>query len=299
MGPHVSDDVCGCDALFRPPSIRTLRPRWRGRRESNSQAFCHPNSVHPVMAYGQTFVINTASAPPPPPSCLHLRVNRLCQLVQCQTLAVNIMMDVDRASGAAKRWRERRLRSWWRHEAQRISATLATARHHSAGPPVMTRREEQQEEEEHATNGHRTLLSWGRGRSSCRQLRGRRRRSRSVTWLPRLLARRGASGGARRAGPGHGPIPPPTVSPGWRGGGGELDQLEGDLALKEGRVLDELQRGPGHGPRDTGDLVLALPCGKAAVVWFVAKEEVTKRKEKRERKKRRKRRRRRMWCTSL
>ena len=36
----------GRDAIFRPPSIRTLRPRWRGRRESDFQAFCHLNSVH-------------------------------------------------------------------------------------------------------------------------------------------------------------------------------------------------------------------------------------------------------------
>ena len=48
------------------------------------------------------------------------------------------MMDVDRATGAAKRRRDRRLRSWWR-------------RHHSAGPreEVVTRREERQEGEVH------------------------------------------------------------------------------------------------------------------------------------------------------
>ena len=81
--------------------------------------------------------------PQPPQSCLHSRVNRLCQPVQCQTLAVNIMMDVDRATGAAKRRRDRRLRSWWRHEAQSVAAALTTACHHSAGPPVVTRCEKQ------------------------------------------------------------------------------------------------------------------------------------------------------------
>ena len=69
--------------------------------------------------------------PPPPPSCLHSRVKRLCQPVQCQTLAVNIMLDVDRATGAAKRRRERRLRSWWRHEAQSVQAAVVSALHHS------------------------------------------------------------------------------------------------------------------------------------------------------------------------
>ena len=74
------------------------------------------------------------------------RVNRLCQPVQCQKSAVNIMMDVDRASGAAKRRRERRLRSCWRHEAQSVAAALASSRHHSAGPPVVTWCEEVERE---------------------------------------------------------------------------------------------------------------------------------------------------------
>ena len=37
----------------------------------------------------------------------------------------------DRASGAAWRRRQRRLRSWWRHEQQSIAAVLATVSHHS------------------------------------------------------------------------------------------------------------------------------------------------------------------------
>ena len=37
----------------------------------------------------------------------------------------------DRASGAAMRRRQRRLRSWWRHEQQSIAAVLATVTHHS------------------------------------------------------------------------------------------------------------------------------------------------------------------------
>ena len=34
-------------SIFRSPSIWTLRPRWRRRRESDSQMFCHRNQVHP------------------------------------------------------------------------------------------------------------------------------------------------------------------------------------------------------------------------------------------------------------
>ena len=37
----------------------------------------------------------------------------------------------DRASGAAWRRRQRRLRSWWRHEQQTVAAVLATVTLHS------------------------------------------------------------------------------------------------------------------------------------------------------------------------
>ena len=47
------------------------------------------------------------------------------------TSAVGVSMDADRATGAAWRRRQRRLRSWWRHEKQTVSAELATATHHS------------------------------------------------------------------------------------------------------------------------------------------------------------------------
>ena len=42
-------------------------------------------------------------------------------------------MDAERASGAAKRRRERRLHSWWRHERMTVAAELAVALHHSRG----------------------------------------------------------------------------------------------------------------------------------------------------------------------
>ena len=46
-----------------------------------------------------------------------------------RTLSGRLMAD--RASGAAWRRRQRRLRSWWRHEQQTVAAVLATVTHHS------------------------------------------------------------------------------------------------------------------------------------------------------------------------
>ena len=43
-------------------------------------------------------------------------------------------------AGSAKRRRERRLRSWWRHERMSIACTLAEALHHSSGSPEYDRR---------------------------------------------------------------------------------------------------------------------------------------------------------------
>ena len=48
------------------------------------------------------------------------------------TSAVGVSMDADRATGSARRRRERRLRSWWRHERMSIAAALVEATHHSA-----------------------------------------------------------------------------------------------------------------------------------------------------------------------
>ena len=44
------------------------------------------------------------------------------------------MSDVERASGAARRRRERRLRSWLKHERQTVRMVLAETFHHSSAP---------------------------------------------------------------------------------------------------------------------------------------------------------------------
>ena len=48
--------------------------------------------------------------------------------------AVDMMDDVERGSGAARRRRERRLRSWLKHERQTVRMVLAETFHHSSTP---------------------------------------------------------------------------------------------------------------------------------------------------------------------
>ena len=61
----------------------------------------------------------------------------------------------------------------------------------------------------------------------------------------------------------------------------DLDELVGDLAVKEGQLLAELQRERGEAVRITRETWSSLSRG-TAVVWFMAKEKVTKWKEKKE-----------------
>ena len=59
-----------------------------------------------------------------------------------QTFAVDMMDDVERVSGAARRRRERRLRSWLKHERQTVRMVLAETFHHSSAPFPPTLKEE-------------------------------------------------------------------------------------------------------------------------------------------------------------
>ena len=101
-----------------------LRPAGRecrvaGRRESSLPCVLPPESGATVMAYGLTFVINSPSAPqppepPPPPHRLNMPVH-------------------GEHAGAARVRRERRVRSFWRHEQMAIQMVLAAVQHHSHG----------------------------------------------------------------------------------------------------------------------------------------------------------------------
>ena len=53
------------------------------------------------------------------------------------------------------RRRQRRLRSWWRHEQQSIAAGLATALHHSVQRPVL-KKQEWEDAEYVASRGQKT-----------------------------------------------------------------------------------------------------------------------------------------------
>ena len=67
------------------------------------------------------------------------------------------MMDLcgQHSSGAAQRRKQRRLRSWWRHEHQSIAAALATSLHHSSRGQRKARAGEE-ESELHCTAKFRT-----------------------------------------------------------------------------------------------------------------------------------------------
>ena len=69
--------------------------------------------------------------PQQPHTGVSLKRSRTSVFPFCATLAVDMPVHGDGASGAAKRRRERRLRSWWRHEAQSVQAAVVSALHHS------------------------------------------------------------------------------------------------------------------------------------------------------------------------
>ena len=93
-----------------------------------------------------------------------LTAARTCLVCFSKTLAGN-MADVA-CTGAARRRRERRLRSWWRHERMSIAMALATVEHHSYGPTAND-----------ALRGQRTVTRAGEGevREEHQALRGQTR----------------------------------------------------------------------------------------------------------------------------
>ena len=78
---------------------------------------------------------------------------------------------------AAQRRRQRRLRSWWRHEQHSIAAALATSQHHSAlrgqkkaraGEGFRVELYGEDLEASPSPGGRRRVLSDGRGSCACR-----------------------------------------------------------------------------------------------------------------------------------
>ena len=106
------------------PAIRAGK-EWRGRRESGSQAFCHPDSKQAAVWRGQTRHRSKTSAPPPPPP----KAQPGCSVFVVPFLS---SADVAHAESAAKRRRERRLRAMLRHERWSVAMALAEFTHHSS-----------------------------------------------------------------------------------------------------------------------------------------------------------------------
>ena len=109
------------------------------------------------------------------------------------------MMSGERDAGSAKRRRERRLRSWLRHERMTVAAELSAALHHSRvggrephvglrAPKTDSTGVEEEVHEAYVVHGNRSDLLRGSGPHLCLRWPGRRRQSRSVTWLRGCLS---------------------------------------------------------------------------------------------------------------
>ena len=155
--------------LVAPPAIR-VEKGWRGRRESDSQVTCHPIHCMTAVWHGQTRYTSTTSAPPPPPPHLspprlppshHHQVSlskksctsvaTLARICVCESkpwrVASLMMAARDDAAGgtsSTRQRRERRLRSWAKHERLSVAMALAEKLHHSAYRTVLPKKEVEQ-----------------------------------------------------------------------------------------------------------------------------------------------------------
>ena len=104
-------------------SLSSRARGWRGRRDFDSQVTCHPHEVHArVVILTETFPLPThASEPRPPrPPLGSTRLRFLCvRPVSAESPVVDMPVHGVHA-GAARVWRERKMRSFWRHEQMAI-----------------------------------------------------------------------------------------------------------------------------------------------------------------------------------
>ena len=106
---------------------------WRGRRESDSQVFCHPIRCMHWRLWTNILVVYHR----PHHHHHHKAYDSSTRFLVCVTVMIYNPADgscAERASGAARRWRERRLRSWLKHERQTVRMVLAETFHHSSAP---------------------------------------------------------------------------------------------------------------------------------------------------------------------
>ena len=207
------------------------------------------------------------------------------------------MPDVDHAgTGAARRRRERRLRAWLRHERQSVAAAVAEALHHSAGPrEKVVERRGRQEGEVHET--HNAL------RSQTTPLPGKRPAPLSEVTGPQAAVTDGyvAAGVPLLGAPSLADSSAEAIDGSTLSfllqhalevkrkeeeeeeavETAELEKLEEKVAAAESRLLVELQRDREEGVRVTPQTWDSLSrVEQLAVRWFVAKEEVRKKKGK-------------------
>ena len=107
-----------------------------------------------------------------------------------------MLLHGERDSGAAKRRRERRLRSWLKHERQTVRMALAEALHHSSGTTPSKRDTRVVEGAKYdALRGQKTVTRAGEG-----EVREEHQALRGQTRLPpgdaASTSRRGAAAGA-------------------------------------------------------------------------------------------------------
>ena len=202
----------------------------------------------------------------------------------------------ERATGAAQRRRERRLRAWLRHERQSVAAAVAEALHHSAGPrEKVVERRGRQEGEVHET--HYAL------RSQTTPLPGKRPAPLSEVTGPQAAVTNGyVAAGVPLLG-----APSLADSSAEAIDGSTLSFLlqhalevkrkeeeeaveTAELAKLEEKVLVELQRDRDEGVRVTAQTWDSLSrVEQLPVRWYVARDEVRKKKKGKRKKKRRRR----------
>ena len=106
---------------------------WRGRRESDSQAFCHPNSMHARTGMDR----HSREAQRPHHHHHHQAFDSNTRFLACVTVMFPTPADglcADRAQGtvgAARRRRDCRLRAFLKNERMAVAMNLATIQHHS------------------------------------------------------------------------------------------------------------------------------------------------------------------------
>ena len=109
---------------------------WRGRRESDSQMFCHLNSMHAWWHIDKD--MSLTSRPHHHQHHHHRKAfDSNTRFLACVTVMFPNPADglcADRAHGmvgAARRRRNRRLRAFLKHERMTVAMNLATIQHHS------------------------------------------------------------------------------------------------------------------------------------------------------------------------